>query len=382
VTETRIHLQAVPASAQLRSRWLPDWYVPMLLDRARNDGYRRALGDAAALSRPPQTVLDIGSGCGLLSMMAARAGAHRVVGCEISPTLHEVAREIVAHNGLADKITLINKDCRALRVPDDLPETADLLVFELFDCSLIGEGVLHFLAHAREHLLKATARFIPMSAVIRGMVIEYRLQRAWDIDLNLLNPYRFFPSFVNVDASRLSYRPLTRPVDIFCFDFANAAPTPAERELRIPAIADGIAGALLFWFDLELAPGLRLTNEPGSHGGLHWKQGLQFLPEARVTGGSVLPVTAKHNGSQLQFGWQPEGLAKETYSSLPRFDARWWRRAEELEHITRGLMQHCRQQPSEYTKVADLAQRFAIDPAAHGIDPVVAQRFAAMFFGA
>jgi len=42
----------------------------------------------------------------------------------------------------------------------------------------------------------------------------------------------------------------------------------------------------------------------------------------------------------------------------------------------------CAQNPEEYAKVAEIAKRFAIDPAAHDLDPVIAQRFAAMFLGA
>ena len=37
--------------------------------------------------------------------------------------------------------------------------------------------------------------------------------------------------------------------------------------------------------------------------------------------------------------------------------------------------------PDEYEKVAEMAKRFAIDPGAHDLDPVIAQRFAAMFLG-
>jgi hypothetical protein len=76
-----------------------------------------------------------------------------------------------------------------------------------------------------------------------------------------------------------------------------------------------------------------------------------------------------------------EALAKELFSTLPRFDPRWWQQANELEQQTRGLLQHCRQHPDEYLKVAELAARFAADPAVHGIDPLIARRFAATFFG-
>jgi hypothetical protein len=304
-----------------------------------------------------------------------------VVGCEITPAIHKIGGDIVKINNLDSKVTLINKDCRKMTVPEDLPERADLAVFELFDCSLIGEGALHFLAYAREHLLKENARYLPMAAKIRAMVIEYRLDRVWDIDVNLLNPYRFSPAFINVDANKLNYRKLTEPFDLFSFDFSKASPAPEEKELLLPAIAEGTVGAVLFWFDLQLDDTHWISNDPNQKAQLHWKQGLQFLPEVQVNAAMSLPIVAKHNGSGLTFQWKQDALPKEALSKLPRFDPRWLAATNELDQQTRGLLQHCMQNAGEYTKVAELAKRLAINPAQYDLDPIISQRFAATFFG-
>jgi protein arginine N-methyltransferase 7 len=252
-------------------------------------------------------------------------------------------------------------------------------VFELFDCSLIGEGVLHFLAYAREHLLCKNARYLPAGARIRAMVIEYRLERIWDIDANLLNPYRYSPSFINVDAGKLRYRALTEPFDVFTFDFSTADPAPQARELRVASVSQGTAGAVLFWFDLQMDETSWISNDPNTPTSLHWKQGLQFLPEVRVSSGMELPVLARHDGSGLKIQWQPDVLPREAFSRLPRFDPRWLAATQELEQQTRTLLQHCAADAEEYRKVAELALRFAIEPAAHDLEPAIAQRFAAMF---
>ncbi len=380
VLETRLHFQTEPPVRQIRSHGLPSWYIPMLLDKGRNDGYRAAL-ERAVGTAPDQIVLDIGAGSGLLSLMAAQAGAARVIGCEVNSAIAGVGKEIIRANGVDDRVALINKDCRNVTVPEDCSERADLAVFELFDCSLIGEGVLHFLAYARAHLLKQNARYLPMSARIRAMIIEYRLDRIWSLDVNLLNPYRFSSAFINVDADKLGYRALTDPIDVYSFDFADATPAPAEKELRVPAIERGCAGAVLFWFDLQLDEAVCLSNAPGAGSGLHWKQGLQFLPEVQVEPAMPLPLIARHDGSSLTFRWKQDDLPKQALSRLPRFDLRSLAAISELEQQTRGLLQHCAQNADEYAKVAELAKRFAVDPAAHELDPIIAQRFAATFFG-
>ncbi len=377
--ETRLHVRPSPPPAQQRSHGLPSWYVPMLGDAHRNAAYRKALRSTLATA-PSRLALDIGAGCGLLSMFAAQAGAQRVIGCEQHPIIAAIGRETITANGWADSVCLIAKECRTLTVPDDLPQRADLAIFELFDCSLIGEGVLHFLAHAREHLLAADARYLPAGARLRAMAVEYRIDRILDVDATLLNPYRASPNFINVDARTLDYRMLSAPFDLFDFDFATAGPAAQELAIDVPALADGSVGAILFWFDLRLDADTVLSNAPDGGDGLHWKQGLQFLPEARVAAGQTLPLVAHHNGSGLRLQWRPDGLPTDALSRMPRFDPRWLAASTELEQQTRNLLQHCAQNPDEFAKVAQIAQRMAVDPARYDLDPVIAQRFMSMFF--
>lgn len=380
VHETRLHARTVPAPVRPHANTLPSWYVPMLCDARRNAAYRRALRDLLRLA-PTRLALDIGAGTGLLSMLAAEAGAARVVACEQLPAIAAVGRETIAANGHAGRVTFVEKDCRALEIPADLPERADLALFELFDCSLIGEGVLHFLAHAREHLLRPDARFLPAGARLRAQVVEYRFDHVLGVDAGLLNPYLASLEFVNVDARTLGHRPLSDPFDLFDFDFATAGPEPQEMAIDPVATADGTAGALLFWFDLRLDGDIALSNAPDA-APLHWHQGLQFLPEARISAGQALPLAAKHNGSALRFQWRQDELPKEAFSRLPRLDPNWLAANAELDQRTGQLLQHCAQDPDEYRKVAAIAQRLAVDPARHGLDPVIAERFLRMFLNA
>lgn len=61
----------------------------------------RVLGDAMVI-QPGDTVLDAGSGCGVLSFAAARLGAGRVIGCDISPSAVACATTNAQRLGLAD----------------------------------------------------------------------------------------------------------------------------------------------------------------------------------------------------------------------------------------------------------------------------------------
>lgn len=61
----------------------------------------RVLGDAMQV-REGDTVLDAGCGCGVLSFAAARLGAARVIGCDVSPAAVECATKNARELGLSD----------------------------------------------------------------------------------------------------------------------------------------------------------------------------------------------------------------------------------------------------------------------------------------
>ena len=84
-------------------------YGSMIRDRVRMDAYAVALRQAI---RPGATVVDIGTGTGIMACLACRYGAGRVYAIEPADVI-EVARRIAAANGLADRIRFIQKPSTA-----------------------------------------------------------------------------------------------------------------------------------------------------------------------------------------------------------------------------------------------------------------------------
>jgi tRNA1Val (adenine37-N6)-methyltransferase len=86
-------------------------------------GYRFSI-DAVILSHlicpvPGETILDLGSGCGVIPIMLAyRHPEIRVTGVEIQPALSRLARQNVADNRLADRIRIIGGDMGQLSLAD------------------------------------------------------------------------------------------------------------------------------------------------------------------------------------------------------------------------------------------------------------------------
>ena len=55
-------------------------------------------------------------------MLAVRSGAARVYACEMDITMAVMSHDIIAANGMADKISVINKISTDLVEPDDISD--------------------------------------------------------------------------------------------------------------------------------------------------------------------------------------------------------------------------------------------------------------------
>ena len=85
--------------------------------QVRTEAYRDAIVRNAHLFKG-KVVLDVGCGTGILSMFAARAGAKLVIGVDNSGIIDHAAN-IVAANGLADVVTLIQGKVEDVKLPVD-----------------------------------------------------------------------------------------------------------------------------------------------------------------------------------------------------------------------------------------------------------------------
>lgn len=163
------------------ANWLVErWHFIMLNDVQRNRLYQKAIGNAVQAGC--KTVLDIGTGTGILSMFAKSAGASHVYACELSKTMFDLACEVVAANHMEGEIKLLHMKSHDVRVPEHIPEKVSLVVTETVDAGLFGEGIVETLIHAWKNLLlepkpkganwDGYGQVIPAGAVVYGMVVE------------------------------------------------------------------------------------------------------------------------------------------------------------------------------------------------------------------
>ncbi|KAJ1470592.1 hypothetical protein T484DRAFT_1847230, partial [Baffinella frigidus] len=75
--------------------------------------------------------------------MAVKAGAEHVFAIEGDPSLEKAAAKVVESNGCGEKITIIGKHSTRVKVGFglDVPTGANVIVSEILDSFLLGEGV-------------------------------------------------------------------------------------------------------------------------------------------------------------------------------------------------------------------------------------------------
>jgi len=103
--------------------------------------------------------MDVGSGTGILSMIAARNGARKVYAVEASDFAN-VSREVIEANGLSSIIEVIKA-----RVEDvQIDEKVDIIVSEWMGFHLLHESMLDSVLFARDKFLKEGGLMLPESA--------------------------------------------------------------------------------------------------------------------------------------------------------------------------------------------------------------------------
>lgn len=253
-------------------------FADMLHDTERNQKYYRAL-DLAIKQKHREglkaNVLDIGTGTGLLSIMAAYCGADSITACEAFQPMADCCLKILEDNGVADKIKVIPKRSTEITVGEDgdMKEKANILVTEVFDTELIGEGALATFDHAHKNLLEKDCIVVPDSAVIYAQVIECPKLQKWnklndlaneDLEIILKTSKQIkecagSASVHDIQLSQLprnSFRELSEQIPVFYYDWSGKTPITMRRTVKqqFTVTATGKAQMIFTWWELNMDP--------------------------------------------------------------------------------------------------------------------------------
>jgi protein arginine N-methyltransferase 1 len=238
-------------------------YGSMIADKIRIDAFTRALRGAI---RPGAVVMDIGTGPGVMAVLACQLGAGRVYAIEPSSVI-QLAREIAAANQCADKIEFFEDFSTKVTIP----AKADIILSDMRGVLPLFQSHIPSIADARQRFLTPGGTLIARRDKIWAAVVEAPKQHdnivgSWDrnaLGQNLsLARRKVLNEFQKVRMSPEDL--LTAPALWATLDYSTIEDPDVRGTLQWAARRSGTGHGLLVWFDMELADGVGFSNGPES----------------------------------------------------------------------------------------------------------------------
>lgn len=292
-------------------------------------------------------------------MMAVKSGADSVTACEAFMPMAICAEKIMKENKMWDKIKLIKKRSTDIILGEDMEKKANVLVTEVFDTELIGEGAIGIFNHAHKNLLTDDCIVIPSLSRVYAQVVETPQTASWDKpkilanldgDVLLQTPKEILDckgeaGVHDIQLSQLNINTcnfISDPIKIFEFDFMTKTPTPENRTdiTKFKTKSHGTPYSVLFWWDLNMdvegeivlscAPCWAHPDFPelskNSATGKpiqnlipwrdHWMQAVYYIPRPQMySPGEELVLTSNHDEYSFWF----DVSKKEPTSKIERY---------------------------------------------------------------
>lgn len=295
--------------SRVLSRFVPPWHSKMLADHERNDAFEGALKN---MINKDTVALDIGTGSGLLAMMAARHGAKKVYACEQSKYIAEVAKQNIINNQLTNKIQLFQSKSSQIN-ESQLDPKPNLIVAEIFDSGLLGEYAIPSFRHALENLCSENTRIIPKAAEVKGRLIHAPkaasvnpMKKISGFDVSAFDQFRVPEEYVTQQLSEITHEFCSEEFKILEVDFENLwAPMAANQCIRfiasIPVEQEKPIHGVAFWFTLFMDGQIQLSSAPGRKDN-HWGQAISYFNEpVSAKAGQKLSLTVNYTDTKIWF---------------------------------------------------------------------------------
>jgi type I protein arginine methyltransferase len=295
-------------------------YGHMVTDKLRTDAY------AHALEREIKTgdvVAEIGTGTGIFAFLACRFGARRVYAFEPSAVI-ELAREMAAANGFADRIEFIPK----MSIESALPERVDVIVSDVRGILPFFDRGLLSLIDARQRFLAPNGHMIPRSDTL--WIAGVKAQDLYQAHLGPWNdkPYDFemsaaLPRRINsMDPCYLTAEQLfLEPRCLTTIDYQTIQHPDLDASTSWTVDEESQGHGIVLWFDSVLADGITLTNRPGAPRLIYRQQFCPWPVPLDVSPGDTITVkvSARLVGNDYVWRWDTQLAGKNSPQGAQQF---------------------------------------------------------------
>jgi len=256
----------------------------MLKDEVRTLTYRNAMYHNRHLFKD-KVVLDVGCGTGILSMFAAKSGASKVYGIEMS-NIVEHAKKIVATNHLDHVVEIIQGKVEEVVLP---VEKVDIIISEWMGYCLFYESMLDTVLFARDKWLAPNGMLFPDRATLFVSAIEDRQYKEdkinfWDnvygFDMSCIRNVAVNEPLVDVVESKqvVANSCLVKEVDLYSVKKEDLA---FNSPFNLTVKRDDYVHAVIAYFNIEFTKCHKRTGfstSPDSRY-THWKQTVFYLED-------------------------------------------------------------------------------------------------------
>lgn len=304
------------------------------------------------------SIVDIGSGTGLLSMAAAKYGARKLLSCEMFTSLAGVSESVIADNGFDSIIQVVagkSSDLDLEGMEEDSLDRPDIVISEILDSALLGESCMLSHSDAITRLLSTADsgipgidiqdKVVPHSGEVYAHLIECpeiaQMVNVAGLDLQGANPWKsssvcgcrggwpLIPLHWQVYEKNYDGKYLSsadKPTKVLSVDFytpvdqSNETGGGHSMQSMVSVTRSGVVHGVLLWWKVRLcspavdpdghcvlhtAPpsvfsALQSAGDPLLHSQLnwqdHWVQVVYPLPEAlTVATGQAIRINASHD---------------------------------------------------------------------------------------
>jgi predicted RNA methylase len=206
-------------------------------------------------------VVDVGTGSGILAILAAKAGASRVIAIDVNPESLDYAKRAAQMNGVEQVIEFIEGNFSGF-VPEN---KADVVICEMLSSMMLIEQQIPASFHSRKNILKPNGVLLPQEVTV--YIVPVECMEIWERfqyeDLR-------FPRVVQT-ATHDAIRDLAEIQILENFDLMNLKENViVDKTLHFSTVGSGTVHGLVGMFESKLYGDIQLKMEDG------WKQ--LFIP--------------------------------------------------------------------------------------------------------
>jgi type I protein arginine methyltransferase len=276
-------------------------YASMIADTGRLSAYARALQMNVG---PTSVVMDIGSGTGIMALLACRSGASKVYAIEPDDVIR-VAREVAASNGFSDRIEFH----QSLSIEADLPEKVDGIVADLRGVLPMFGRSLVSMMDARDRFLKPDGWIVAARDTLWAAVVSSPVLYARFTDWSTAGGFDFAAARARATNSwrqeSLSGADLlVAPRCWAALDYKTIQDRNVSGEVCWIIDRRAVGHGVSVWFDTETAPGVGFSNSPAIDEKHIYKQAFFPWPKAtELEAGDEIRLSIRADFVQGEYIW-------------------------------------------------------------------------------